>query len=95
MADRRSHVAAVLSPDGGVRVVVTARKSDFARHHRQPGERIIIVPNLLVEEPVPWDKIPWVIRQAERALWQWIRERNEPLDAVNNYLARMMQPQGG
>lgn len=88
----RSHVAGILSMDGGLRVVVTRRKGDFERHHRRPGERVLIVPDLRVKEPVPWDKIPWLIGRVERHVRAWMREQNELLPAINNYIARMMNP---
>ncbi len=91
-SSRLSHVAGILGPDGGFRVVVTARKGDFNRHHRQPGERVLIVPGLMVQEPVEWDEIPRLIRRVEHHVWKWMREQNEPLPAINNYLARMMNP---
>lgn len=47
---KESHVAGIVGRDGGVRVVVTKRKSDFFRHHKQPGERVHVVPDLKVNE---------------------------------------------
>lgn len=50
---------------GGFRVVVTQRWRMQLHVCREREERIFIVPDLLVDEPVPWDHIPWVIAQAQ------------------------------
>ncbi len=51
--DGRSAVAGVLSPDGGLRTVVTQRWR--MKHHVKRGERLFVVPDLWVEEPVPFN----------------------------------------
>ena len=59
-----SSVGAIVGSDGQVkRVVVTERwRLGF---HVQQGESLYVVPDLLVEEPVEWNDIAWVIKQAE------------------------------
>lgn len=64
-----SAVAGILSPDGGLRTVATevvrGGRKDFAPHLKK-GERLFIVPDLLVEEPIDWGQIPDVIRRVHR-----------------------------
>jgi hypothetical protein len=73
-----SSVAAVLDGYGGWHVVVAPRNG--LKHHIRPGQLLLIVPNYEVDEPVPFDQIPTVIRRAElHALW-WIGSRNDPDD---------------
>lgn len=47
----KSAVAGILSRDGGLRTVVTQRWR--MRSHLKRGERLFVVPDLLVDEPVP------------------------------------------
>lgn len=56
-----SAVAGILDKTGGIRVVVT--EPWRMRHHVADGERLFVVPGLEVEEPVPWDDVPRVIKQ--------------------------------
>jgi hypothetical protein len=87
-----SHVAGIVDTRGGLRVVVTERKSDFNRHHRQPGEMVFVVPGLMVTEPVPWDFIPEMIGRVERHIAEWVRTRNDPDNikaCVAEYLKRV------
>lgn len=58
-----SAVAGILSPDGGLRVVVT--DTDSFRHHLRPGERLFIVPGLYVMEPVEIHEAGPLIQQVE------------------------------
>lgn len=60
-----SAVAGIVDDKGGFRVVVTQRWRMHHHVNRKRGERLFVVPNLEVEEPVPWDQIPWVIAQAQ------------------------------
>jgi hypothetical protein len=46
----KSAVAGIIDAKGGLRVVVTQRWR--MHHHVGPGERLFIVPNLRVQEPV-------------------------------------------
>ena len=92
-----SHVAGILDTKGGLRVVVTERKGDFDRHHRGPGEMVFVVPGLIVEEPVPWDFIPVMIKRVEDHIAEWVRTRNDPDNirtvCVAKYLERMATAQ--
>src|SRR5262245_1784462 len=56
-----SHVAGIVDAAGGLRVVVTRRRRDFARHHVRRGERLFVHPTLKVTEPVPWEQVPELI----------------------------------
>lgn len=46
-------MAGILSPDGGLRTVVTQRWR--MKFHLARGERLFVVPGLLVDEPVPFN----------------------------------------
>ncbi len=59
-----SAIGAIISPDGGIRVVVTKRWA--FKHHLQPGEKLYILPHAWIKEPVPWNIIPQVIREAQK-----------------------------
>lgn len=73
-----SSVAGIIDPYGGLRVVV-AHKNTFHQHLR-PDEQLFIVPNFKVLEPVPWEKIPAVIKRVEDYVAWWIKTRNDPDD---------------
>jgi hypothetical protein len=77
---RPSVLAGILDTYGGIRFVVTHRR-DLKRHVR-PDEILIIVPKLLVHEPITWSDIPGIARRIERAVDEWVekfgRARNEP-----------------
>ena len=73
-----SAVAAILDGYGGWHTVVAPRKS--LKHHVRPGQLLLIVPELKVREPVPWNDIPKVIRRAELHILWWIGSRNDPDD---------------
>ena len=59
-----SVVAGVVDKRGGLRVVVT--QPWLVHHHVNEGERAVIVPRLMVREPVAWNKIPDVIEIVKR-----------------------------
>ena len=46
----KSQVAGILDKGGGFRVVIT-QPGQF-HHHVGPGERLFVIPDLMVEEPV-------------------------------------------
>jgi len=71
-----SDLAAIVDAYGGFRVVVAPART--FHHHVRPGEMLFQVPGFKIREPVPWEKIPWVIRTAQRQIEEWIRTRNEP-----------------
>jgi Fe-S-cluster containining protein len=74
MNQQLSAVAGILDRKGGLRVVVTQRWR--MKFHVKKGEQIFIVPGLLVREPVPWDKIPFVIAEAHRHVNRTIAPSN-------------------
>ncbi len=59
-----SAVAGVLDKKGGLRVVVTQRWR--MRHHVGKGERLFVVPDMEIQEPVPWDDIPSLIETVQK-----------------------------
>lgn len=59
-----SAVAGILDRKGGLRVVVTQRWR--MRHHLGKGERLFVLPDLDVQEPVPWNEIPPLIEKVQK-----------------------------
>lgn len=90
---RYSIVAAVLDGYGGAPVVVTPREQ--LHHHVRPGMIPIIVPGLLVREPIEWDRIPDLLAKVDAYVEWWIKTRNDPelVDhpAVKLYTLRRMR----
>jgi hypothetical protein len=72
----KSDVCGILDPYGGLRFVVD-QKEAFC-HHTRIDELCFVIEGLQVEEPVPWEKIPWLIATIERCVGEWIRSRNDP-----------------
>lgn len=58
----RSIVAGIVDRGGGVRVVVTAQ--DNIHYHVGEGERLYVVPDFFVEQPLPYEKYAHVIETA-------------------------------
>jgi len=69
-------VAGIIDPSGAMRVVVTEHERLWA--HPQVDELVLVVPRFGVACPVPWDGIPWVIRQAFTYADWWVKTRNDP-----------------
>lgn len=61
--ERLSSVAAIVSKKGTVLRIVVEKLHDM-QFHVGEGERIFILPDVKVEEPVPWEKIPSLIQLA-------------------------------
>jgi hypothetical protein len=59
-----SAVAGIVDARGGLRIVVTQRWR--LRHHTRRDEQLFVVPGFEVEEPVPWEKIPFVIETVQK-----------------------------
>lgn len=57
----KSAVAGIVSSDGGLRFVVTQRWR--MRQHVRKGERLFVVPDYWVDEPVPWEEIPGLVHR--------------------------------
>ena len=77
----RSAVAGILDGYGGWRTVVAPLRG--MHHHVNPGELLLIVPNYKVQEPIPWNDIPGLIRRVDLYILEWIRTRNDP-DTLNH-----------
>lgn len=43
----------------------------------------VVVPGLLVREPIAWDRIPRLLDQVDQYVAWWIRTRNDP-ELVNH-----------
>jgi hypothetical protein len=59
-----SAVAAIVDAKGGLRVVITERWR--MRYHVGPKERLFIVPDCEVQEPVDLAYIPGIVARAEQ-----------------------------
>jgi len=70
-----SNVAGIVGKNGLLRVVVTQRWR--LRNHVKKGERLFVVPNLEVQEPVSWHEIPTLIRNVERHVFTQNPPANE------------------
>jgi hypothetical protein len=80
----KSEVGGIVERGGGLRVVIAPRKS--LHFHVQDGERLFVLPNVRVIEPVAMENIPALVERVERFIdsrlgQQW-RTLIEPL-AVN------------
>jgi hypothetical protein len=73
-----SHLAAVLDPYGGLRFIVTHKRE--LKHHVRPYETLIVVPGVLVHQPLAWGDIPGAIARIEHEVERWIERRGEPND---------------
>lgn len=82
-------IAGILDTYGGLRVIVTPRRS--LRHHKRHDELAIIVPKLIVHEPIAWNDIPIVIRRVEIEIDKWIAQRGIPNDSVQRECVVMYQ----
>ncbi len=69
-------LAGIINVWGGLRVVVT--EPWRLRHHLAIGEHLFLLPGIWLAEPVPWDRIPGVIRAVEFYVADFIRSRNNP-----------------
>jgi hypothetical protein len=68
----KSLVAGVVDRKGGMRVVVTDGPLSC---HVQPGERLYVLPNYQVQEPVPFADIPALVARVERYV---AKQRRKP-----------------
>jgi hypothetical protein len=88
MQESLSAVAGILDAQGGLRIVVTQRWR--MKFHIGKGERAFIVPGFLLQEPVPWNYIPVMVRRVELYIEWWITTRNDPASlsapAIQRYL---------
>jgi hypothetical protein len=75
---RPSHCAGIMDTYGCVRFIVAHQRT--FKHHVRPDEILIVVPDLLVHEPIAWSDIPGCLRRIERAIDEWIARGipNEP-----------------
>lgn len=80
-----SFAAGVIDPRGGFRVEVRDNLTDFdnladcSRYWiARTNWRDLNSPYLIVREPVVWENIPWLIRECEMVLLNWLRAQNDP-----------------
>ena len=87
---RPSRLAGILDTYGGLRFIVAHRKS--LKEHKRHDELLIVVPRLIVHEPIAWNHIPVVVKRIELTVEKWIEENNpnEPWaqEAVRMYRLR-------
>lgn len=74
----KSAIAGIIDAYGGLRIVVAHPKT--FKHHLADGEKLFIVPNVSVREPVPYNKILWLEQVTRKHIDWWIRTRNDPND---------------
>jgi hypothetical protein len=83
-----SRLAGVLNIRGECRTVIS---NGCLTCHLFAGERLFIVPDFTIHEPVPWSRLPEMVRRAERHINWWVRTRND-LDHFGRVsLARLEQ----
>lgn len=70
-----SSVAGIVDKNNGLRVVVTPRWR--LKYHVKKRERAFVVPDLLVQEPVPWDEIPLLIARVQRYVVKELAPKND------------------
>jgi hypothetical protein len=90
-----SHLAGILDTYGGLRFIVAHRNS--FKHHVRHDELLIVVPNLVVHEPIAWNDIPIVVERITLTVNDWI-ERNHPneffaQEAIKMYRIRRLEGQ--
>lgn len=71
---KKSAVAGILKPDGGLRFVVT--EPDAFHHHVAPGEKLFIVPGLRVREPLSTEQAYPVIKIAQQHVVRTLAPNN-------------------
>lgn len=88
-----SHLAGIIDTFGSLRFVIAHRKT--LKHHARPDELLLIVPGIVVHEPITWTDIPMVIGHIERWVDRWIVDNipNEPhaREAVRMYRLRCLE----
>ena len=92
---RPSRIAAVLDTYGGIRFVVAYRRN--MKHHARHDEVLIMVPRVIVHEPIVWGDLPGMTGRIEHEVTKWLQrgEPNEPhaLEAWRMHkLRRLEQP---
>lgn len=68
-----SVLAGIIDSYGGIRYVVT--QSESLKHHVRCDELLIVVPDLIVHEPIAWNDIPIVIERVNLWVEEWLRGR--------------------
>lgn len=88
-----SILAGILDTYGGLRFIVT--RHDQLKHYIRSDEFAILVPDLMVHQPIGWGDIPFVVKRIEIAVEQWIMRGvpNEPhaREARTMYLLRQQE----
>lgn len=78
-----SFAAGVIGSKGGFRVKVRERVEEFEEEGTyywiaRTRWRDLNSPYLIVRDPMPWEDIPWLVRECEMAILAWVRSRNDP-----------------
>lgn len=81
-----SSVAGILDRRGSLRVVVTQRWR--MRYHVAKGERLFVLPDLEVQEPVPWDDIPPLIERVQK----YVSKKLAPTNACGDCMLCCILP---
>lgn len=73
---------------------MVAEKSTF-KHHLRFDELLIVVPDVTVQEPVPWDLRPLIVARIELEVDRWIEQYrpNSPhaREAIAMYRLRRLE----
>ena len=71
-----SGLAGIIDIWGGLRIVVT--EPWRMRVHLGRGEHLFFLPDIWLAEPVPWHRIPGIVKAVELYIADWINSRNDP-----------------
>jgi hypothetical protein len=77
-----SAVAGIIDQHGGLRVVVS-EEFRILQYHVGKNELCFVVPGFLIQEPVPWNYIPTLIRRVELYI-AWFRQTRNDSALENN-----------
>ena len=87
-----SAVAGIVGSNGDFRVVVTQRWR--MKYHVKKGERLFVLPDCKVQEPVSVEDAWPLINRVQEHIRKWAWQRNEPLpSAISEWLRRQSDGQ--
>lgn len=89
-----SHLAGILDTYGSLRFIISHQNS--LKYHVRCDEILIIVPGIVVHEPIAWNDISAVTGRIKWYVGEWIKQRrflNEPhaQQAVKMYQLRCLE----
>jgi hypothetical protein len=69
-------LAGIINIWGGLSIIVT--EPWRLVHHLGRGNHLFVLPGIWLAEPVPWHRIPGVVRAVEMYVADFINSRNDP-----------------